>query len=93
VSSGQKIGHIMGWPARLICRQPPESVASFVAHQTPMRTPGRSCRCWWETSSTMESTVVPAKLFWALSGRQSERSSAVPSRTAELTMASRDRSM
>ena len=35
VSSGQKIGHIIGCPPRLICRQPPASVASFVAHQTP----------------------------------------------------------
>ena len=35
VSSGQKIGHIIGCPKRLICRQPPASVASFVAHQTP----------------------------------------------------------
>ena len=66
VSSGQKIGHIIGCPARLICRQPPASVASFVAHQTPMRAPGRSCGCSWETSSTIVSTVVPAKLFCAL---------------------------
>ena len=32
VSSGRKIGHIMGCPPRLICRQPPASVASLVAH-------------------------------------------------------------
>jgi hypothetical protein len=27
VSFGQKMGHIIGCPARLICRQPPASVA------------------------------------------------------------------
>jgi len=40
VRQGQKTGHIIGWPARLICRQPPASVAGVVAHHTPMRTPG-----------------------------------------------------
>ena len=45
VSSGQKIGHIIGCPARLICRQPPASVASFVAHQTPTWAPGRRFGC------------------------------------------------
>jgi hypothetical protein len=93
VSSGQKIGHIMGCPPRLICRQPPESVASFVVHQTPMRVPGRSCGCWWETSSTMDSTVVPAKLFCAFSGRHPDRSSVVPFLTAELTRPRSDKSM
>ena len=39
VSFGQKIGHIIGCPARLICRQPPASVASLVAHHTPVRAP------------------------------------------------------
>ena len=63
MSLGQKIGHIMGCPKRLICRQPPASVASLVAHHTPVRAPGRSCGCWWETSRTMESTWVLAKLF------------------------------
>jgi hypothetical protein len=38
VSFGQQIGHIIGWPARLICRQPPASVASFMAAHTPVRT-------------------------------------------------------
>jgi hypothetical protein len=70
VSSGQKIGHIIGWPARLICCQPPASVASLVVHQTPVRAPGRSSRCWCETSSTIDSTVVLAKLFCAPAGRQ-----------------------
>src|SRR5262249_60236451 len=68
VSPGQKIGHIIGCPARLICRQPPASVAGLVAHHTPVRAPGCSCGCWWETSSTIESTVVPAKLFGAAPG-------------------------
>jgi len=54
VSSGQKIGHIMGCPARLICRQPPASVASLVAHQTAMRVPGRSCGCWWGSAFEYE---------------------------------------
>ena len=65
MSSGQKIGHIMGCPPRLICRKPPASVASFVAHQTPMRAPGLNWGCCWETSSTIDSTDVPAKLFVA----------------------------
>jgi hypothetical protein len=34
---GQKIGHIIGCPARLICRQSPASVASY----TLVRAPGR----------------------------------------------------
>ena len=93
VSLGQKIGHIIGCPARLICRQPPASVASLVAHHTPVRAPGRSCGCWWETSRTMESTWVLAKLFFAFSGRQADRSGAVPFATAPLTMASSDKSM
>ena len=93
MSSAQKIGHIMGCPPRLICRQPPASVASFVAHQTPMRAPGLSWGCWWETSSTIDSTVLPAKLFFASSGRHADRSTAVPFFTAPLTFASRDRSM
>jgi hypothetical protein len=70
-SSGQKIGHIMGCPPRLICRQPSASVASLVAHHTPMRALGLSWGCWWETSSTIDSTVVSTKLFFASSGRQS----------------------
>ena len=93
VSSGQKIGHIIGCPPRLICRQPPASVASLVVHHTPMRAPGRSCGWRWETSSTIESTVVPAKLFCAFSGRHPDRSGAVPLATAPLMMASSDRSM
>ena len=48
----------MGCPARLICRQPPASVASFVVHHVPVLAPGRSCGCWWETSRTMELTWV-----------------------------------
>src|SRR5215469_13155410 len=82
VSLGQKIGHIIGCPARLICRQPPASVASLVADQTLVRVPGRSCECWCDISSTIESTVVSAKLFWAFSGRHADRSGAVPSATA-----------
>jgi hypothetical protein len=93
VSLGQKIGHIMGCPKRLICRQPPASVASLVAHHTPVRAPGRSCGCWWETSRTMESTWVLAKLFFAFSGRHADSSGAVPLAIAPLTMASSDRSM
>ena len=93
VSSGQKIGHIIGCPARLICRQPPASVASLVAHHTPVRAPGRNCGCWWETSSTIESTIVPAKLLAAFSGRHPDRSGAVPVATAPLMRASSDRSM
>src|ERR1700743_501894 len=73
VSSGQKIGHIIGWPARLTCRQPPASVASLVAHHTPPRAPGRSCGWEWETSSTIDSTTLPAKLFFADPGSQSDR--------------------
>jgi hypothetical protein len=93
VSFGQKMGHIIGWPARLTCRQPPASVASLVAHHTPARAPGRSCGCWWETSRTIDWTVLPAKLFCAFSGRQPERSGAVPPAMAPLTMANSDRSM
>jgi hypothetical protein len=37
VSVGQKIGHLIGCPARLICRQPPASVAAFVAAHSPIR--------------------------------------------------------
>jgi hypothetical protein len=68
-------------------------VASFVAHQTPVRVPGRSGGCWCETSSTIDSTVVPAKLFRAASGRHPDRSTAVPSFTAALTRLSSERSM
>ena len=93
VSPGQKIGHIIGCPARLICRQPPASVASLVAHQTPVRAPGRSRGWECGTSSTIDSTLVPAKLFFASSGRQPDRSGAVPLATAALTSASSDRSM
>ena len=93
VSFGQKIGHIIGCPARLICRQPPASVASLVAAHTPVRAPGRSCGWAWETSSTIESTRVPAKLFCAFSGRHPDRSGAVPPATAPLMRASSDRSM
>jgi hypothetical protein len=83
VSSGQKIGHIMGCPARLICRQPPASVASFVANQTPILVPGRRLGCWSETSNTIESTVVSAKLLRAFCGRHADRSAAVPFLIAE----------
>ena len=93
VSFGQKIGHIIGWPARLICRQPPASVASLVAAHTPVRAPGRSSGSWWEISSTIDSTNVPAKLFLAWAGSQPDRSGAVPEATAPLMMASSDRSM
>ena len=93
VSSGQKIGHIIGCPARLTWRQPPASVASFVAAQTPVRAPGRSCGSRWDTSSTIDSTLVPAKLFFALSGRHCDRSTAVPLAIAPFTMESSDRSM
>ena len=49
---------------------PPASVASFVAHHTPARAPGRS-RGWpWEISSTIDWTREPAKLLTALSGCQ-----------------------
>src|SRR5215813_13944289 len=89
VSSGQKIGHIIGWPKRLICRQPPASVASFVAHHTPMCAPARSRGCWRETSSTIDSTVVFAKLFCALSACQPDSSTAVPFLTAPLMVVSR----
>ena len=44
VSVGQKIGHIIGCPARLICRQPPASVASLVAHHTPVPGAGPQLR-------------------------------------------------
>src|SRR5580693_7212419 len=93
VSSGQKIGHIMGWPARLICRQPPASVASLVVHQVPRRVPECSCGCWCEISSTIVSTVVLAKLLTAVRGFQDDRSGAAPSLTAALTIDSSDRSM
>ena len=93
VSVGQKIGHIIGCPARLICRQRPASVASLVAHHTPALAPGWSWGCWWETSSTIDSTKVPAKLFCAPSGRHPDRSGAVPSATPLSMMASSDRSM
>src|SRR6185436_9263855 len=56
----------------------------------PVRTPGRSCGCWWEISSTIDSAVVPAKLFWAVSGRQPDRSTGVPLATAALTIESRE---
>src|ERR1700719_2076549 len=92
-SSGQKIGHIMGYPPRLICRQPPASVASLVAHHTPVRAPGLSWGSWWETASTIDSTIVPVKLFFALSGRQAERSTEVPLLTASLTFERSDKSM
>jgi len=55
--------------------------------------PGVEVACWWETSSTIDSTVVPAKLFFALSGRHAARSGAVPFFTAALTIPSSDRSM
>src|ERR1700729_489931 len=93
VSAGQKMGHIMGCPARLICRQPPASVASFVVHHVPVLAPGSSCGCWWETSRTMESTWVLAKLFCALSGCHPDRSTAEPFFIAPLMIASSDRSM
>src|SRR5258705_3691645 len=78
VSSGQNIGHIIGCPKRLIDRQPPASVASFVVHQTPTRAPGRSIGCCSETSSTIASTVLPAKLLRAFSGRHADWSTGVP---------------
>ena len=93
VSFGQKIGHIIGCPARLICRQPPASVASLVAAHTPVRAPGRSCGWVCGTSSTIESTREPAKLFFASSGCHPDRSGAVPVATAPLMMDSSDRSM
>jgi len=77
----------------LICRQPPASVASFVTHQTPVRAPGQSRGCPWEISSTIDSTVVLAKLFCALPGCHPDRSGAVPWATAPLMMASSDKSM
>jgi hypothetical protein len=66
---------------------------SFVAPQSPMRVPGRSCGCSCEISRTIVSTVVLAKLFFASAGRHAERSTAVPFLTALLTIASSDRSM
>jgi hypothetical protein len=50
-------------------------------------------RVQWETSSTIASTVVPAKLFCTASGRHDDRSTAVPSFTAPFTIPSSDRSM
>ena len=93
MSPGQKIGHIIGCPARLTWRQPPASVASLVAHHTPVRAPGRSRGWACEISSTIDSAVVPAKLFRAWSGRHADRSGAVPLAIASLTIASSDRSM
>src|SRR5262249_17390800 len=93
VSPGQKIGHIIGGPARWVGRRPPASVASLVVAHTPVRVPGRSCGWAWETSITIELTTVLAKLFCAASGRQPDRSGAVPLAMAPLMRASRDRSM
>ena len=92
VSPGQKIGHIMGLPPRFIWRRPPASVASLVAHHTPVRAPGFSCGWLCGTSSTIVSTVVPAKVFLASCGCQEDRSTAVPLAMAPLTIASRSRS-
>jgi hypothetical protein len=77
----------------LIGRQPPASVASFVTHQTPTLVPGRSCGCWCEISSTIDSTLVLAKLFRAAPGFQPDRSAAVPFFTAALTIPRSDKSM
>src|SRR5579862_9168947 len=77
VSSGQKIGHIIGCPNRLICRQPPASVASLVTDHSAVRAPACSCRCSCEISSTIDSTVVAAKLFLAAAGFQAVQSAFV----------------
>ena len=53
---------------------------------------GAQLRVLGEISSTIDSTVVPAKLFWAVSGRQPDRSTGVPLATAALTIDSRERS-
>ncbi|MEK8106978.1 hypothetical protein NKG94_20900 [Micromonospora sp. M12] len=67
-------------------------MASMVRHHTPMSVPSRSNGSSWETSRTIDSTVVPAKLFLAWSTRHAERSTGEPFLTAPLMVASSSRS-
>jgi len=77
MSSGQKIGQIMGWPNRLIWCQSFGPSETFVAHHTAIGVLGLSVGWRWDTSSTIESTVVASKLFFAFSRSHPERSRAV----------------
>jgi hypothetical protein len=55
-------------PARLICRHPPASVASFVAAYTPISRPGRSSASLCGISRTMAQICEPVKVFAAWAG-------------------------
>ena len=83
----------MGCPNRLIWCQSFGPSETLVAHHTEIGVFGFRDGWLWDTSNTIESTVVPSKLFLALSGFHPERSRAVPLRTAPLIMSSNDRSM
>jgi hypothetical protein len=73
------MGWIIGCPARLICRQPPASVASAVTPQKPIVVAPNALS---GTSRTIELTVVLAKALTAVSWFHPVRSTAAPLATA-----------